>query len=137
TGKANTRGSAKSQANPRLRRPQRVWISRMNNAPSTRFCTRHARNNCRTFASDAASLAGRQLPGGDGDVQQPGGVGPDDRAPRPVRETGAALDKANRINFAHIGGVVGADEDVVLTVLLDEILQLVVGVDERVEIEPL
>ena len=53
-----------------------------------------------------------------------------------IVEPGGALDEADRVDFAHIGGIVGADQDVVGAVLVDEILQLVMGVDERVEIKP-
>jgi hypothetical protein len=60
-----------------------------------------------------------------------------DGAALDIVEPQGALDHADRIDLAHIGGIVGAHQDVVGTILLDEVFELVVGIDERVEVDPL
>src|SRR5690348_15211674 len=82
----------------------------------------------KTRGASCCSCDSRQI-----EPQEPGRVGAEDRASLALSQTRAALDKPDRINFAHVGGVVGADEDVVGAVEVDEVLQLVMGVDERVE----
>jgi hypothetical protein len=71
------------------------------------------------------------------DVQQPRGVPAEDRPSLIVVEPTRALDKADRINLAHIGWVIGAYQHVVGAILVHQIFELVVGKDDRVEIEPL
>ena len=56
---------------------------------------------------------------------------------RSHRRARGALDHADRIDLAHVRRIVGAHQDVVGAVFLDQIFELVMGVDQRIEIEPL
>src|SRR5215469_18894946 len=67
---------------------------------------------------------------GDFDIQEPCGVAPEDRPALVVIEPGCPLDKADRIDFAHVGRVIGSYQHMVRTVLLDEIFELMVGVED-------
>src|SRR6266478_3525633 len=73
----------------------------------------------------------------DFEIQQSGCVGAEDRLALGVVEPGGALDKADRVGLAHIGRIVGAHQDVIGAVLVDEIVELVVSVDEGIEVDPL
>src|SRR6516225_3599416 len=70
-------------------------------------------------------------------VQQPGRVAAEDRSALAIVESGCPLDHADRINLSHVGGIVGAHQDVIRTILLDQIVELMVGVDKRVKIDAL
>src|SRR5712691_6867562 len=71
----------------------------------------------------APSPAVRERVGSSGrhlQVQQAGGVAAEDCLALGVVEAGGALDEADRVGFAHIGGVVGADQDVFGAIRVDE-----------------
>src|SRR5438105_10285824 len=70
------------------------------------------------------------------DSEQPRCISTENSAPRRIVEPVCALDKADRVDFAHIRRIVGAHQDVIGAVLLDEITQLVMRLGERVELEP-
>src|SRR5439155_18236903 len=91
------------------------------------------------MTSRACSLRSTRLPSSDWklQIQQPRRIAAEDRPARRVVEPEGALDEADRVNLAHVGRVVGADENVVGAVFVDEVLELVMGVDQRVEIEAL
>jgi hypothetical protein len=72
----------------------------------------------------------------DFEVEQPCGIVAEDRAALDIVEPRRAFDHANRIDLAHIGGIVGAHQYVVGAVFFDEIFKLMVGVDERIKIDP-
>src|SRR6266436_2286593 len=73
----------------------------------------------------------------DFEVQQSGCVATEDRPPLGVLEPRCAFDHADWVGLAHIGRIVGAHQDVVGAILVDEIVELVVSVDEGIEIDPL
>src|SRR6516165_9844169 len=84
-------------------------------------------------------LSSRGLSWGRGhlDVQQTRGVDAEDCLALSVVKPGGTFEHADWIDFAHIGRIVGAHQDVVGAVLFDEIIELVVGVDQRIEINSL
>src|SRR5271166_6586692 len=73
----------------------------------------------------------------DFEIEQARRIAAKDRAALDIVEPRRAFDNADRVYLAHIGRIIGAHQDVVGAVLLDQVFELVVRVDERVEIDPL
>ena len=73
----------------------------------------------------------------DFDIQQACSIAAEDRPALVIIEPRCTLDKADRVDLAHIGRLVGTHQHVVGAILLHEIFELMVGEDDRVEIEPL
>src|ERR1700730_5924727 len=71
------------------------------------------------------------------EIEEPCRVAAEDRSTLDIVEPRRALDHADRIHLSHIGRIVGGHQDVIGAVLVDEIIELVMGVDERVEVDPL
>src|SRR5271166_1662786 len=84
------------------------------------------------FLFSCSAECGRDL-----DVQQARGIAAEDGATFGTAEPPGTFDKSERIYLAHIGGIIGPHQDMVGAVLRDEVFELMVGIDYRVEIEPL
>src|SRR6478736_1232531 len=71
------------------------------------------------------------------DVQQAYGIQPKDRRPLLRAQPARALDKADRIDFAHVRRIVSPHQYMVCTILPHEIFQLRMRIDQCVEVKPL
>src|SRR6266850_2238553 len=61
------------------------------------------------------------------EIQQAGCVAAEDRPALDIVEPRRALDHADRVDLPHISGIVGAHQDVIGAVLIDEIIELMVS----------
>src|SRR6201987_6048364 len=103
------------------------WMSTVNHLP--RACTGPGKRPGISAPGgrhlNSISVAPRSTRRRDFDVQQPRSVAAEDRPALGVVEPCRTLDKADRVDLAHIGGIIGAHQNVVGAILFDEILELV------------
>src|SRR4029077_929366 len=93
--------------------------------------------NCSSVRNFMSFLPGSKWARCHLDVQQRGCVAAEDRPAFDVVEPRRSFDHTDRVSLAHIRRIIRAHQNVIGAVLIDEIVELMAGVDERVEIDPL